>query len=62
VLADPRIVSDTKPLRRLDYASLSEMCFWGANVLHFRSVELAQNQNVQLIIRKWGGVELVRKC
>ena len=55
--ADPRIAPDAKPLRRLDYASLSEMCFWGANILHFRSLELAQSQNVQLIIRKWGGVE-----
>src|SRR5215831_18068387 len=39
--ADPRIVADAKPLRRVDFASLSEMCFLGAKVLHFRSVELA---------------------
>jgi aspartate kinase len=38
-----------KPLRQLDFASLSEMCFWGAKVLHFRSVELAQSQNVPLV-------------
>ena len=55
--ADPRIVPDAKPLRQLDFAVLSEMCFWGAKVLHFRSVELAQNQNVPLFLRKWGGVE-----
>ena len=42
------------PLRRLDFAALSEMCFWGAKVLHFRSVELAQDQNVRLVLRKWG--------
>jgi aspartate kinase len=52
--ADPRLVSDAKPLRQLDFAALSEMCFWGAKVLHFRSVELAQNQNVLLVLRKWG--------
>jgi aspartate kinase len=52
--ADPRIVSDAKPLPQLDFAALSEMCFWGAKVLHFRSVELAQNQNVPLVLRKWG--------
>jgi aspartate kinase len=40
--ADPRIVPDAKPLRRVDFASLSEMCFLGAKILHFRSVELAQ--------------------
>lgn len=52
--ADPRIVSNWKPLRQLDFASLSEMCFWGAKVLHFRSVELAQSQNVNLVIKRWG--------
>src|SRR5438034_1417557 len=55
--ADPRIVANSKPLRQLDFASLSEMCFWGAKVLHFRSVELAQNQNVPLVLKKWGGAE-----
>jgi aspartate kinase len=55
--ADPRIVGDARPLRRLDFATLSEMCFWGAKVLHFRSVELAQNQNVPLVLRKLGGTE-----
>jgi len=55
--ADPRIVANAKPLRRLDFASLSEMCFWGAKVLHFRSVELAQSQNVPLFLRKWGNSE-----
>ncbi|MET4212744.1 aspartate kinase [Bradyrhizobium sp. LA2.1] len=55
--ADPRIVANAKPLRRLDFASLSEICFWGAKVLHFRSVELAQSQNIPLYLRKWGNSE-----
>src|SRR5713101_407912 len=55
--ADPRIVANSKPLRQLDFASLSEMCFWGAKVLHFRSVELAQSQNVPLVLKKRGGAE-----
>src|SRR5215813_13603303 len=55
--ADPRVVANAKPLRQLDFASLSEMCFWGAKVLHFRSVELAQSQNVPLVLKKWGGAE-----
>src|ERR1700750_1234633 len=55
--ADPRIVADAKPLRRLDFAALSEMCFWGAKVLHFRSVELAENENVALVLKKSGGTE-----
>jgi aspartate kinase len=55
--ADPRIVTNSTPLRELDFATLSEMCFWGANVLHFRSVELAQSQNVPLVIKKSGRAE-----
>jgi aspartate kinase len=55
--ADPRIVANAIPLRQLDFAALSEMCFWGAKVLHFRSVELAQNQNVPLVIKRSGGAE-----
>ena len=55
--ADPRIVADAKPLRQVDFASLSEMCFFGAKILHFRSVELAQSQNVPLVLKRWGGVE-----
>ena len=55
--ADPRIVANASPLRRLDFTSLGEMCFWGAKVLHFRSVELAQSQDVPLVIKKLGGAE-----
>src|ERR1700754_3957558 len=55
--ADPLIVANSKPLRQLDFACLTEMCFWGAKVLHFRSVELAQNQNVPLVLKKLGGAE-----
>lgn len=52
--ADPRLVPEFKPIRRLSFGALSEMCFWGAKVLHFRCVELAQSQNVPLVIKKWG--------
>jgi aspartate kinase len=55
--ADPRIVPDAKPLRQVDFASLSEMCFLGAKILHFRSVELAQSQNVPLVLKQWDGAE-----
>lgn len=51
--ADPRLVPEAQPLRHLDFGALAEMCFWGAKVLHFRSVELALSQNVPLVIRRW---------
>ena len=52
--ADPRLVPGARRIERLDFKSLSEMCFWGAKVLHSRSVELAANARVPLVIRKWG--------
>jgi aspartate kinase len=55
--ADPRVVPHAKPLRRVDFASLSEMCFLGAKILHFRSVELAQAQNVPLVLKQWNSTE-----
>ncbi|MBR1251751.1 aspartate kinase [Bradyrhizobium sp. AUGA SZCCT0169] len=55
--ADPRIVPEAKPLRQVDFACLSEMCFWGAKILHFRSLELAQSQDVPLVLKQWGGTE-----
>jgi aspartate kinase len=56
--ADPRLVSTSRPLHELDYLSLGEMCFWGAKVLHFRSVEMAHSQNVPLVIKKWGAASM----
>ncbi len=52
--ADPRIVPSARSIKELNFASLAEMCFWGAKVLHYRSVELALSQNIPLVIKKWG--------
>lgn len=48
--ADPNIVKNAKPLKELNYDQLMEMTFWGAKVLHYRSVELAKVRNVTLYI------------
>lgn len=48
--ADPNVVKDARPLARLTYDQLMEMTFWGAKVLHYRSVELAKIRNVSLYI------------
>ena len=52
--ADPRVVSGSRPISKLAFPSLAEMCFWGAKVLHFRCVELAHSQKVPLVIKRWG--------
>lgn len=48
--ADPKLVPHAKPLKNLNYSHLLEMTFWGAKVLHYRSVELAQQKNVVLYV------------
>lgn len=48
--ADPTIVKNARPLKELNYDQLMEMTFWGAKVLHYRSVELAKMRNVRLYI------------
>lgn len=48
--ADPRAVSHARPLEKLNYDQLMEMTFWGAKVLHYRSVELAMKREVPLYI------------
>nr|BFD61776.1 aspartate kinase [Bdellovibrio sp. HM001] len=48
--ADPNIVKSARPLNELNYDQLMEMTFWGAKVLHYRSVELAKMRDVTLYI------------
>jgi aspartate kinase len=48
--ADPNVVKEARPLSELNYDQLMEMTFWGAKVLHYRSVELAKMRNVSLYI------------
>lgn len=48
--ADPHLVTGAQALRELNYNQLLEMTFWGAKVLHYRSVELAQRKKIPLYI------------
>ena len=48
--ADPNIAKSARPLKELNYDQLMEMTFWGAKVLHYRSVELAKVREVVLYI------------
>jgi aspartate kinase len=46
--ADPRVVREARILPRLSHSQLLDMTFWGAKVLHYRSVELAYTHAVPL--------------
>ncbi|MCL2699670.1 MAG: aspartate kinase [Defluviitaleaceae bacterium] len=49
--ADPRLVDDARKLETITYDEMLEMASLGANVLHNRSVELAKNYAVRLVVR-----------
>ncbi|MFN3455893.1 MAG: aspartate kinase, partial [Pseudobdellovibrio sp.] len=48
--ADPKLISHAKKITELNYDHLLEMTFWGAKVLHYRSVELAKVKDVKLYV------------
>jgi len=48
--ADPKIVAHARPIDKLHYDQLLEMTYWGAKVLHYRSVELAKVAKVKLYV------------
>ena len=48
--ADPNLVKDARILHQLNYDQMLEMTYWGAKVLHYRSVELAKKKNIKLYI------------
>lgn len=51
LMADPKIVSDPKTIRRATYAELRELSYMGADVLHEDAVEPVRNKNIPLNIR-----------
>lgn len=48
--ADPKKIKSAKVLSELTYEQMMDMTFWGAKVLHYRSVELAAVKGVSLYI------------
>ncbi|WP_409340922.1 aspartate kinase [Paenibacillus sp. MBLB4367] len=49
--ADPRIVSEAKPLPRVTYAEICNMAHNGAKVIHPRAVEIAMHANIPVRVR-----------
>ena len=48
--ADPKKIKSAKVISELTYEQMMDMTFWGAKVLHYRSVELAAVKGVKLYI------------
>jgi aspartate kinase len=49
--ADPRIVPDARPLRRLPYQLALDIARCGAKILHHEAVELAARHHIRIICR-----------
>ena len=49
--ADPRLVPEAVPLARLSYAEAAELAYFGANVLHPRTMRPAERRGVPIRIR-----------
>lgn len=48
--ADPTLIKSAKVIPQISYDQMLEMTFWGAKVLHYRSVELAKQKQVPIFI------------
>src|SRR5690606_32682478 len=48
--ADPSLVKNATCFKKVPVNALMEMCYWGAKVLHYRSVRLANRKNVTLCV------------
>lgn len=48
--ADPKKIKTAKVLTELSYEQMMDMTFWGAKVMHYRSVELAAVKSVGLYV------------
>lgn len=48
--ADPKLVSGAIRYSELDYSQLAEMTYWGAKVLHYKSVQMAARIGVPIYV------------
>ena len=48
--ADPKNIAEAQPLKEITYDHLLDMCFWGSQILHYRSAALAHKMNLPLYI------------
>ena len=51
LMADPRIVSDPRPIEKITYAELRELAFMGASVMHEESIQPVKEKGIALNIR-----------
>ncbi|MDR5695218.1 MAG: aspartate kinase [Armatimonadota bacterium] len=50
--ADPRLVPNAQPIRKITYDEIAQMAWLGARVIHPRAVDIARFHRVRLVIRR----------
>ena len=50
--ADPRKVKNAKLIKNLNFKQVSEMCYFGASVLHPKTLIPLKNKSIQILIKK----------
>lgn len=55
--ADPRYFSTTKLLQQISYSEAIEMAFYGASVIHPKTLKPLENKNIPLFVRSFYNVE-----
>jgi aspartate kinase len=56
--ADPKVVPSARKIDRISYDEMLELAFWGAGVLHWRSVDVAKRFGVRVHVRNSLGKEM----
>ncbi len=49
--ADPRIVQNARTIREMDYGEAGELAYFGAKVLHPRTIEPVRRKKIRLLVR-----------
>ena len=60
--ADPRIFEDTITVKNLDYHEALELSYYGASVIHPRTVKPLQNRNIPLFVKSFINPDGSKTC
>lgn len=60
--ADPKLVSDTRTLPKISYREVIEMAYYGAQVIHPRTIQPLQQKNIPLWVKCFLDKQLPGTC
>ncbi len=60
--ADPRVFSETKLLQNISYTEAIEMAFYGASVIHPKTIQPLEQKNIPLYVRSFEDLKKQGSC